>query len=65
MQRLLPVAVLDRLEQQVASIEEVCDQLERLAECGDEKLVLQLFPDDQSARHAPISLAQHPATPWM
>lgn len=63
MQRLLPVAVLDRLEQQSASIEEVCTQLEQLAECGDEQLVLQLFPDDQSARRAALSLAQHPTTP--
>jgi len=63
MQRLLPVAVLDRLEQQVVSIEEVCNQLERLAECGDERLMLQLFTDDQSARRAALSLAQHPTTP--
>lgn len=60
MQRLLPVAVLDRLEQQVASIEEVCTQLEQLAECGDEQLVLQLFPDDQSARRVATALAPIP-----
>jgi uncharacterized protein (TIGR02284 family) len=57
MQRPLPASVLERLERQVATIESVCDQLEQLAECGDETLVLQLFPDGQSARSAALHLA--------
>lgn len=58
MQRVLPVAVLERLEHQVSVIESVCDQLERLAACGDEALVLQLFPDSHSARMAATKLTQ-------
>ncbi|MFZ4851121.1 MAG: hypothetical protein ACOYL7_18520 [Caldilinea sp.] len=57
-QRLLPVAVTDRLERQVETIKGVCDQLEQMAECGDEALVLQLYPDGQSARAAAVQLAQ-------
>lgn len=58
MQRVLPVAVLDRLERQVSAITDICDQLERLAGCGEETLLLQLFPDSQSARMAAARLSQ-------
>lgn len=58
LQRPLPVAVLDRLERQIAIIKDVCNQLERLAECGEETMALQLFPDSQSARTAAARLSQ-------
>lgn len=58
LQRPLPVAVLDRLARQITIIKDVYSQLERLAECGEEIMVLQLFPDGQSARMVAGHLAQ-------
>lgn len=49
-QAALPVAVDELLQRQAAQIQQVHDQLCRMAECGDDALLVQLFERSESAQ---------------